>query len=190
MRAWRVPQPALGRAFEDSLNSPGISYRARASWVLALSALVAPALAADYALLGRMAPDFALPAVMGGNVRLSEHRGDVVVVTFWSSRCNTCRAQLAMLDGLAATYQSAGLAVLGVAVEDNAAGSREFARSVAVRFPLLIDSAKRVARAWRVDSLPMTVLIDRAGKVRAVHRDVMAQAGPVYQRELRPLLDE
>ena len=57
------------------------------SCALALLAAVLGASAARAATVGDLAPDFALPAAAGGNVRLSEHRGEVVLLTFWSSRC-------------------------------------------------------------------------------------------------------
>jgi hypothetical protein len=53
-----------------------------------------------------------------------------------------------------------------------------------------MDPGKGVARDWQVDALPMTVFIDRSGKVRAVTRDVGRDAEAVYRREIRPLLDE
>src|SRR5690606_24048538 len=56
------------------------------------------ALASTRDLIGQEAPDFALRAVEGGNMRLSEHRGEVVVLSFWGSRCAPCRTQLAALD--------------------------------------------------------------------------------------------
>ena len=67
---------------------------------LGLTLGAAGGLAAEppYALLGQEAPDFALHAAAGDNVRLSEHRGEVVVLSFWSSRCNSCRTQLAALN--------------------------------------------------------------------------------------------
>ncbi len=162
----------------------------------ALAALLACAIASlacgaeGYALLGREAPDFALHALAGANLRLSELRGEVVVVTFWGSRCSLCRGPLAALDALASTYQSAGLVAVGVGVDDDPNASREFAQSVRVRFPMLMDPGKGVARNWQVDALPMTVFIDRSGKVRAVTRDVGRDAESVYRREIRPLLDE
>jgi peroxiredoxin len=166
-------------------------HRGRGCVALLVCVLGAPVPAADvYAFLGREAPDFALHAIAGDNVRLSEHRGDVVVVTFWGSRCSTCRAPLAALDALYATYRSAGLVAVGVGVDDNQARSQEFAQSVRVRFPMLMDPTKGVARDWQVDTLPMTVFIDRSGKVRAVTRDVGRNAEAVYRREIRPLLDE
>jgi len=65
---------------------------------LALAAGTAARAAAPYALIGQMAPDFALHAASGANVRLSEHRGEVVVLSFWSSRCAACRTQLEALS--------------------------------------------------------------------------------------------
>ena len=85
-----------------------------------------------YALIGRAAPDFALHAVIGSNARLSEHRGEVVVLSFWSSRCTPCRSQLAALNRSLATYRSAGLTMFGIGVDDDPVQAREFARSAAV----------------------------------------------------------
>ncbi|MBV8342376.1 MAG: TlpA family protein disulfide reductase [Gammaproteobacteria bacterium] len=150
-----------------------------------------PALAQDsHPLLGQPAPDFALRAAAGANVRLSEHRGEVVVLSFWSSRCTPCRAQLAALGRSLATYQSAGLAIYGVGVDDDAAKARAFAHSAAAGLVLLLDPEKTVSRSYQVDNLPMTVLIDRGGTVRHVLRDYSAASDGLYLRELRGLLNE
>lgn len=165
--------------------------RWRVACTLVALASIAPVLAAaSYTLLGRAAPTFALHATQGGNVRLEEHAGEVVVLSFWSSRCNTCRAQLDILNRVYATYRSAGLVVFGVGVDDDQAAALEFARARAVAFPMLLDAAKGVARDYQVDNLPMTVFVDRRGVVRAVYRDLDKNAEQTYQRALRPLLDE
>jgi len=156
---------------------------------LATVALVASA-QTGYALLGHEAPDFALHAVAGKNVRLSEHRGDVVVLSFWGSRCGQCRIQLAALDKTFKTYRSAGLQVFGVNVDDDQSGALEFARTQALGFPLLLDPKKSVARNYRVDNLPMTLLIDRSGAVRQVHRDFSSKFEQLYVQQLRVLLNE
>jgi peroxiredoxin len=156
---------------------------------VAMAALVTSA-ATDYALLGHEAPDFALHAVNGNNVRLSEHRGNVVVLSFWGSRCGQCRMQLAALDKSFKTYHSAGLQVFGVNVDDDQGGALEFARTQALSFPLLLDPKKAVARNYRVDNLPMTLLIDRSGAVRQVHRDFSSKFEPLYLQQLRLLLNE
>jgi peroxiredoxin len=157
---------------------------------LTLAAGVFAAEPPPYALLGQMAPDFALHAAAGENVRLSEHRGEVVVLSFWSSRCASCRTQLAALNRSLATYASAGLSVYGVGVDDDPVQSREFAHTAGVGFELLLDPAKAVSRSYQVDNLPMTVLIDRNGTVRYVLRDYSAASSTVYLQQLRTLLNE
>ena len=143
-----------------------------------------------YRLLGQAAPDFALHAVSGVNARVSEHRGEVVVLSFWSSRCTPCRTQLSVLNRSFVTYQSAGLAMFGVGVDDNPKGALEFAHSAGVGFPMLLDPEKGVARSYEVDNLPMTVLIDRGGNVRYVLRDYSPANETLYLQELRALLNE
>ena len=155
-----------------------------------LAAALAAYAAAAYALLGQSAPDFALHAVAGDNVRLSEHRGDVVVLSFWGSRCGQCRAQLEALGRAFKTYHSAGLQVFGIDVDDDQTGAVEYARTQSLAFALLLDPHKTVARAYLVDNLPMTLLIDRAGTVRQVHRDFSAKFEPAFVQELRVLLNE
>jgi peroxiredoxin len=159
---------------------------------LGLTLAAAAGLAAEppYALVGRAAPDFALHAAAGDNVRLSEHRGEVVVLSFWSSRCTSCRTQLAALNRSFATYRSAGLSMYGVGVDDDPVQSRDFARSARVDFALLLDPAKEVSRSYQVDNLPMTVLIDRNGTIRYVLRDYSDASSTLYLQQLRMLLNE
>jgi peroxiredoxin len=161
-------------------------------WLLtaALACAAAAVPAADYPLLGQPAPDFALRAFAGPNVRLSESRGDVAVITFWSSRCGTCRDHLETLGRALHTYGSAGLVVLGVAVDDDANRAREFAQYVPVGLPMLADPAKTVSRLYRVDALPLTVLVDRAGRVRHVHHDFGTRGEEEFLKQLRVLLNE
>jgi peroxiredoxin len=158
---------------------------------LMLAAALNPAsAAAPYPLLGREAPDFALHALVGSNVRLSEQRGQVVVLSFWGSRCAPCRTQLDALDKSLRTYQSVGLRVYGISVDDAPARALEFAQGQSVSFPLLLDPEKSVSRVYQVDNLPMTLLIDRGGVVRHVHRDYSAKEDALYLQQLRALLNE
>jgi peroxiredoxin len=145
---------------------------------------------ARHPLLGQPAADFALRSVAGTNVRLSEYRGDVVLVSFWGSRCSECPRQLAALDRIQSTYGSAGLVTLGVNVDDDQVAAREFADARRVGFALLLDPAKSVARSYRVDTLPLVILVDRAGVVREVFRDFRSGAEDDYLATVKALLDE
>jgi peroxiredoxin len=159
-------------------------------FALAVMSLAAHAAVTGHALLDTEAPDFALHAFVGQNVRLSEHRGDVIVLTFWSSNCAQCGPQLEALDRSFKTYESAGLKIFGISVDDDAMRAKEFAKDHAVGFTLLSDPKKDVSRAYRVDNLPMAVLIDRNGTVRYVHRDFGSKGEALYLQQLRTLLNE
>jgi len=152
----------------------------------ATTALAAPS--APSGLIGQPAPDFVLPAVAGSNVRLSEFRGQPVVISFWSSRCSDCAAQLTAMDRYYGTYRSAGLIVLGVSVEDDQQRAIDYAHAHAASFPLLLDNTKGVSRSYGIERLPTTVLIDRAGHVRFLHSDDRA-GDPSYVAQIRALLD-
>jgi peroxiredoxin len=146
--------------------------------------------AEKYELLGKQAPDLVARGLSGENVRLSEHRGEVVVVSFWSGTCNTCRAQLTALDRIAKTYATAGLTVFGVNLDDNIERAEKFARAQDVQFQLLVATAKTTGRDFQVDRLPMIVFVDREGVLRVAHREFHARDEARYVRELRTLLDE
>ena len=139
---------------------------------------------------GLPAPDFALRALAGPNVRLSEHIGQVVVISFWGVGCDACRAQLDALGEDFTRYRSRGLRVYGIEVADDQTEALHFARGTQVTFPLLLDPAKTVARLYDVDNLPLTVLIDRDGKIRQVVRDFNETNRRACEDELRTLLAE
>ena len=155
-----------------------------------LATVTAHAAQAAYKLLDAPAPDFALKATSGTNFRLSEHRGDVVLLGFWGSRCTQCGAQLATLSRLVDTYASAGLKAFAVNVDDDQLAAAEYAIAHPVSFPVLLDPGKTVAREYRIDNLPMLLLVDRAGIVRQVHREFGKESEARYLEQIRVLLDE
>jgi peroxiredoxin len=158
-------------------------------WAGAALLLLCQSAPAATAPMGDMAPDFTLPAASGGNERLSEHRGEVVVLTFWSSHCSACIAQLAALSELQATYRPAGLVTLAISVDDDMKSATQFAKSHPARFPLLLDRQKEVSRAYNIEQLPTTVLIDRRGRVRYLLGDYHGTDNS-YVAQVRALLDD
>ena len=155
-----------------------------------LAALTLPAAGAEYRLTGQAAPDFALRSAGGPNIRLSEHRGEVVLLAFFGSSCDQCGDQLAVLSRMVDTYKSAGLAALAVNVDDDQAKAAKFIAAHRASFPMLLDPAKTVARNYRVDNLPMLLLVDRAGAIRYAYRDFRSGDEARYLAQTRQLLDE
>lgn len=158
--------------------------------LLLAATVLAQGAAPPYRLIGEGAPDFALRSSGGPNMRLSELRGQVVLLAFYGSRCSQCGPQLAALDRLLATYRPAGLAVLAVNVDDNQEAARSFIAAQRVSLPMLLDPEKAVARSYRIDNLPMLLLIDRAGAIRHAHRDFRPASEALYVDEIKVLLDE
>ena len=135
-------------------------------------------------------PDFTLRAAGGGNYRLSEYRGEVVELVFSATWCGNCRAALELAQKHSATYGASGLQVLVISLDEQPVAAREFAEAAGVALPVLIDADKSVSRAFRADSLPLAVLIDRGGVVRSRNGLGDQRAEQQLVSDIRALLDE
>jgi peroxiredoxin len=153
-----------------------------------MSTLLSLAAAAD--IVGQPAPDFALRSLKGPSMRLSEHLGEVVIINFWATWCGPCRQEMPLLDELYGKYQRAGLVMLSVNIDDNAAPAIEMAQTLKISYPVLFDSRKEVSRAYDVSAMPVTVLVDRAGVVRYVSDGYKPGYEKRYTEKLRELLNE
>lgn len=119
-------------------------------------------------LSGAQAPDFVLKSVSGENYRLSEYRGEVVMVNFWATWCGDCRAQLGELNDWYGTYQGAGLQLLAVSLDRNFDDVTRAAAALDLNYPVLHDVDLEVSKLYDISSMPVSVLIDRDGVVRDV----------------------
>lgn len=117
--------------------------------------------------IGRAAPDFRLARLGGGDLRLSDLRGTVVLLTFWASWCVPCRTQMPEFVRLYGELQPKGLEILAVDVQEAADPAQTVVDEFGMRFPILFDRSGSVARTYRVEQLPVTLLIDRDGVIRA-----------------------
>jgi peroxiredoxin len=157
--------------------------------LLATIAVALPSTAATR-LRGQPAPDFVLKSLSGENVRLSEFRGQVVLINFWASWAGPSRMEMPRLEKISATYRDNGFVLLGVNMDDTAASATNFAQAYGITYPLLLDTRKNVARDYAVETVPVTVLVDRGGSVRFVHKDYRLGAEQTYVAEIRTLLKE
>ncbi|HXF47364.1 MAG TPA: TlpA disulfide reductase family protein [Burkholderiaceae bacterium] len=172
----------------------GTPRRARSFGSLALLGIAALVLAAADAAANvapaQPAPDFALKTLAGPNLRLKEQRGQVVMVNFWATWCGPCRVEMPHLNKLYEKYRPAGFQLLGVNIDDDPLQAQQLAAKLGLRFPVLLDTDKKVSRLYDLTTMPSTVLIDRDGKVRYVHRGYRNGLEEMYERQIRELLKE
>lgn len=159
---------------------------------LALPLLLALALCTSHAAIVPQgpAPDFTLKSAEGRNLRLAEQRGQVVLVNFWASWCGPCRQEMPHLNRLYDKYRSSGFTLLGVNIDDDPAHGAATATKWGVRFPVLLDADKAVVRRYDLGAMPATVLIDRDGRVRFMHRGYREGMEEAYERQIRELVRE
>lgn len=113
--------------------------------------------------VGSPVPDFTLPGLSGGAVRLSALRGRPVVLNVWASWCNPCRREFPLLRDARAKYRRDRLAVVGVSFRDIAFDARAFAEAQHADWPLARDPGGIFAAAYAVNRVPQTFFIDPEG---------------------------
>jgi len=136
------------------------------------------------------APDFTLKSLDGANLRLEEYRGQVVLINFWASWCGPCRQEMPLLDRLHHRYEDTGFAVLGVNVEGEAGPAQEIVDSTNVTFPILIDDGQKVSEMYNLEAMPSTVVVDRDGVVRYIHRGYKPGDEAKYVEVVKQLIRE
>jgi peroxiredoxin len=116
------------------------------------------------------APDFALKDAEGKTVHLSEYRGKVVLLDFWATWCDPCRLEIPWFIDLQRKNKDKGFEVLGVSMDDEGwEVVKPFMRDVGVNYRILIGNDQTTEMYGGVDALPTTFVIDRQGKIAAVH---------------------
>ena len=139
---------------------------------------------------GGMAPDFSLPARSGKAVALKELRGQVVMINFWATWCGPCRQEMPLLEQMHKKYQPMGFTLLGINVEPDSSGAEGWLKQTPVSFPILFDRENRVSKLYNVAGMPSSVLIDRKGNVRYLHRGYKPGDENTYLNHIRALVRE
>jgi peroxiredoxin len=158
--------------------------------VVLAAAGCAGATAGDTLANGAAAPGFQLESAAGKTVNLSDYRGQVVLLNFWASWCGPCRKEMPILEQLHKQYKSKGFTMVGVNVEPSSADAVNWLKSTPVSFPILFDTDSSVSKLYRVEGMPNTVIVDRNGKVRYIHRGYKPGEENEYLDQIRTLIRE
>lgn len=160
------------------------------SWMAGLALAALATLAPAAVSPSTPAPDFTLKSMDGRNLRLKELRGQVVLVNFWATWCGPCRQEMPHLNRLYDKYRASGFTLLGVNIDDDTRKAGDVATKLGLKFPVLLDTDKHVSRLYDMGSMPATVLIDRDGRVRFLHRGYRDGMEQSYEEQIRALLKE
>ena len=116
---------------------------------------------------GKAAPDFALKALDGKTVHLSDYRGKAVLLNFWATWCQPCKIEMPWFAELQKQYGPEGLQVVGIAVDEDASTDdlAKFAGNLGVNYPILVGKESVEDLFGGVQFLPATLYIDRDGKI-------------------------
>lgn len=136
--------------------------------------------------LRKPAPDFTLSDSKGASIRLSDYKGRVVLLDFWATWCHGCNIEIPWYMEFQQKYKDKGLAVIGVAMDDDGWKSvRPFSDEKKINYMIVVGN-QGLAKQYGVDALPVTLLIDRDGKIAESHAGMVDKE--VFEKEIRMLL--
>lgn len=152
--------------------------------LLVTTLLCTPALAAD------PAPSFRLQSMAGNEVSLADYRGQVVMINFWATWCAPCRQEMPLLEQMHKKYKPLGFTLLGVNVEPDSTLAADWLKATPVTFPILFDTQSEVSKLYDVSGMPSTVIVDRKGNLRWLHRGYKPGDENKYLDQVRALVRE
>jgi thiol-disulfide isomerase/thioredoxin len=139
---------------------------------------------------GAPGPGFSLASMGGPKVDLNALKGQVVLINFWASWCGPCRQEMPVLEQVYKRYKGLGVTLLGVNVEPDSSNAAGWLKATPVSFPILFDTDSKVSKLYDVAGMPNTVILDRKGTVRFVHRGYKPGEENEYMDQIRTLARE
>jgi thiol-disulfide isomerase/thioredoxin len=134
-----------------------------------------------------VAPQFALKDVNGRTVRLSDYHGKVVLINFWATWCPPCRAEMPDLVRLQREHAKQGLQIIGITYPPEIKSRvRKFVRSLEVNYPIILGTREIKASFSSEETLPLTVVINRDGKVSDIISGILLREE--FEEKIKPLL--
>jgi thiol-disulfide isomerase/thioredoxin len=160
--------------------------------ILAVAVLTLPraGLAGTAARSSSPAPDFTIDARGGKKLSLSQFKGQVVMLNFWATWCGPCRQEMPLLDAMYKKYRPMGFTLVGVNVEPDSKEAQSFLQQVPVTFPIAFDTESKVTKMYKVQGMPSTIIIDRKGNARVVHKGYRPGDENKYLDHIRTLIRE
>ncbi len=132
------------------------------------------------------APDFTLTDVQGRPLSLSHDRGRVVLLDFWATTCGGCKIEVPWYVAFDTMYRDKGLSVLGLDMYgETPAVIRPFMAQWKMNYPVAVGT-DALGESYHLREMPLTLLIDRSGKIALAHAGVVDRAG--FEKGIQELL--
>jgi len=161
------------------------SRRALAALMLALLYGMGPVTASA---VRTPAPAFTLADASGNAVRLADYKGRVVLLDFWATWCTGCKVEIPWYMEFKTKYKGQGLAAIGVAMDEEGWNKvTPYLAEHPINYAIVVGDAAFAAR-YEIQSLPVTLLIDRKGRIASKHVGMVDKGG--FEAEIRRLLRE
>jgi cytochrome c biogenesis protein CcmG/thiol:disulfide interchange protein DsbE len=142
--------------------------------------------------IGQPAPDFTLELYEGGELRLSDLRGQVVLLNFWASWCDPCRDEAPALERVWRDYKDKGVVFIGIDYVDLESSAQDYLAEFDVTYPNGLDTGQRISRAYRIRGVPETFFVDKQGNIAPIFVNGAPQPkkiSPITEAELRTGLE-
>jgi peroxiredoxin len=137
----------------------------------------------------RKTPAFVLSDANGSPVRLSNYKGKVVVIDFWATWCTGCKVEIPWFMEFQEKYKSRGLSTIGVAMDEEGWEKvRPYIKEHPFNYPVVAGDAAALAKTFNITGLPLTILIDRNGRIVDAHAGVVDK--DAWEQEVRAVLEE
>lgn len=136
--------------------------------------------------LRKLAPDFTLVDSNGASIRLSDYKGKVVLLDFWATWCHGCKTEIPWYVEFQQKYRAKGLSVIGVAMdEDGWKSVKPYIEKTKINYTIVVGS-QELAKQYGAESLPVTLLIDREGKIAESHAGMVDKAA--FEKDVQTLV--
>ena len=112
------------------------------------------------------------------------------MLNFWASWCGPCRQEMPLLEKIYKKYKRLGFVLLGVNVEENSSAAKKLLKDIKVSFPILFDTKNLTSKLYNVSAMPTTILIDRNGNQRFLHKGYKPGYENDYKKQVKKLLRE
>jgi peroxiredoxin len=109
-------------------------------------------------------PDFTLSTLDGGSITLSDLKGRVVLINFWTTWCPPCREEMPSMERLYRRLKYEEFTLLAVDIMESPETVKKFARKYDLSFPILLDKTGEVSAKYAANAIPTTYIINKEGK--------------------------